>query len=236
MNKENTHPASLDQLAGSKGKGKAPRQGHENSTPGPSCLPERRKLPTLVPKPAGINSGSPRFSGGGSLPKRARVDEHPESSSYLLQSTHPTMETMSVTNGTESHMGSNTNTLCLVSESNIQSMTNEVQTSENHMLAAPLDHPSGAQNEFQMERPWSLPFQNTFTSHHPPPPIIPQISPPSYRASKICAACDERLVTLRNHIKAIPDTAVSMQILDVYFGLRDNWHGCHQQGFGGLDG
>ena len=54
-------------------------------------------------------------------------------------------------------------------------------------------------------------------------------------SSGICASCDARLTALRQSIMAILDAARVMQLLEVYFVLRDNWHDCHACSGGGLE-
>jgi len=166
------------------------------------------------------------------------VDEDPLGSLHLIQPTNPTVETTSLTNGTGSHTDNNFLGFngSVAGGSNIQSMMNDAHPSDNHTLATSVNPLSGIQNKSQMESSWSSHTPNAFLCW--PPPMISQASPLPYRAGsalRACAACDARLVTLRNHIRAIPDAAIVMQLLEDYFGLRDNWHGC-QQGFGGLDG
>ncbi|KAF8427049.1 hypothetical protein EV426DRAFT_591374 [Tirmania nivea] len=239
MNKSDTHPASLVELACRKGKEKASYHSHEKATSGPS-LPGGRKLPHLAPKPIEINSESPSFTGKNFSHKRARVHEDPQGSSHLLQPTHHTAETMSLMDTAGSHMDNNINLPELNSSiggSNIQSMANDVQASENHTLETHFDLLSGIQNHSPIEIPRPFHFANGFTSQ--PAPTMPQSSAPSYPTGsmlKICPICDARLIALRNHIMAIPDGGNAMQLLGIYFAIRDNWHGCHVQGFGGLDG
>lgn len=86
--------------------------------------------------------------------------------------------------------------------SNIRSMTNDAHPSDNHTLATSVNPLSSIQYQSQMESSWSSHIPTTFMSW--PPPMISQASPLSYRAGsalKICAACDARLMTLRNHIR-----------------------------------
>jgi len=236
MNNNDTNPASLVELPSIKGKGKATGHNHGNSTPGPSCLPGGRKLPTLAPKFAITTPETPGVTERDNIRKRSRMDEYPHSS-QLFHPTPHTTDTMSPMNGTGSGSRIDNNFLEFdgsIGGSNLRYMMNDVQPSENHIyaLATPLDL-SGIQNQSRMEIARSLRFPNALTSQ--PPTMMSQIPPVSRSALKICAGCDARLVTLRNHIRAIPDAAIVMQLLEDYFGLRDNWHGC-QQGFGGLDG
>ena len=180
----------------------------------------------LAPKPAITTARSPSF--GSTDPPRIQsdVDEDPQSSSQLSQPTHSVAETMSMLNEAGSHVENNLLGFSgTVGGSNSHALMNDIQYHDNYILATPFNPLSGIQSQSQMETSWSGHFQNSLGSQ--PPLMIPQILPLAYRPSKICAACDERLMTLRNHIKAIPDIGIAMQLLDIYFGLRDNWHGCH---------
>ena len=238
MDKNDAHPASLVELANIKGKGTAIGHNDGNATPGPSSLPRGRKLPNLAPKPAITTSESPPFGDKDFLRKRSRMDDNPQSSSQLFQPTHPMTETMSLMNGTGSHIDNNFLEFNRpVGGSSVQDMAMDAQLSVNrtYVLETPLDYLSGMQNQLRMERQSPIRFPNAFTPQ--PPPVMPQMSPlcsDAGSALKICAACDARLMVLRYRIRATPDDTLAMQLLEAYLDVRDNWH-CCPEGLGGLD-
>jgi len=233
------YPASTTKLDTIKDKGKAPCRDQGGPTPGPSSFStmgasfsEGRKFANIAPKldsnppkPAGINPESPA-NRTGSRRKRARVDEDPQRSSHLVQQTYPMA-------------GPFPDDLQLVGISSIQSLANDIQ--DNQTLTTTFDPLPGFQNPTQAETPLSLNFPLTHAPHGQVPPTTHQNTPicyPPTPGAQICAGCGARLAALRRNIMAIPDVVIVMQLLQVYFALRDNWHDCHVRGggVGGLDG
>ncbi|KAF8427046.1 hypothetical protein EV426DRAFT_591367 [Tirmania nivea] len=243
--RQETHHASPTEFARIQAKGKAPCP---DLTLGPKSFPSLaasfsggRKLANIAPKldsnpskPAVINTES-LAKGTDSRCKRARVDEETQPSSHLVQQTSLVAEPLSDGIGSHMHYHNVTGFNTSISEPNTQSLPNQTQSCNNQTLATPFNSLLDFQNPAQAETPSFLNFPLLYSPHGQAPQTIhlnaPICEPPA-AGVKICEGCDARLTMLRHKIMAIPDAIVAVQVLEVYFALRDNWHSCNVRGSG----
>ncbi|KAF8427048.1 hypothetical protein EV426DRAFT_591372 [Tirmania nivea] len=229
--RENSYPAPPGEFAGIKGRGKALRPEHENSSPGASSFPYGRKFARIAPYPTLTDLDSASLARRDSCPRQARVNEDSKPASHFSSETYlprPSIQNHGTSQGQSNIPESNG----WVDGSNIPMVDiregSSFLTAEIPFHAAPR---AGAKPHVQTPLPFNLPV----TIYSPPViPHNPQTINPETPERGFCPTCHILWNNLREHIMAFTfsrglqrEADVSGELLKSYFGLDYHWRQDH---------